>query len=555
MRLRTRCRDWLLFGLMAGAPVLSTAQETPPAGTSSLDALVQQAAATIQRRYTRALGRVVDRQRGRIFVAIEGEPPELGALLAVLRPIPGAKQGESRPIAQLQVSQVSPAMVECREISRAGRERTEKADIVRAHGEPVRVLLAPCATLVDLPAVIPEVVGEKLRSLLRSSPDLQLAGDPARERAAGVAYASHSIAAFLREQEDLDEVLFPVLLRTPEKLVLQIECHSFARERAVDIAVASVDLDPMLRSWFDAEAPRQDAPPGYRLLSRQVFPWSVNALAGAMRGALVAVSRDSVRLLAFRHPGLHPAEAIALGARDATRRGQSVLVLGAETLRAAGVTIPAAHDLWLLSGERWPRALGIDAAGHLTLIGSAGTGLELRPALEALWKAARGPEELAARWWPAPGRGERPAFLPVFADLDGDHALDLVWNDRRGTLQVQRSSAQLEAFRAFGDVKTVQPSTGDDSRAIFWLTDPVFSGSRDRLLAAHLDQRSLRLVWSSEPFAGMLTALASQDLNGDGLFDLVAAEQHREGVRLHVYLATPGERTEALGSPQQSEPR
>jgi hypothetical protein len=127
---------------MAGAPFLSTAQETPPAGTSGLDALVQQAANTIQQRYTRALGRVVDRQRGRIFVAIEGEPPELGELLAVLRPIPGAKQGEARPIAQLQVSQVSPAMVECREISRAGRERTEKADIVRAHGEPVRVLLA-----------------------------------------------------------------------------------------------------------------------------------------------------------------------------------------------------------------------------------------------------------------------------------------------------------------------------------------------------------------------------------------------------------------------------
>ncbi len=554
MRLRTRCRHWLLLGLLAGAPTVPSAQESPPAGASILDTLVQQGAASIQMRYTRALGRVVDRQRGRIFVAIDGEPPELGAILAVLRPIPGATRGESRPIAQLQVSQVSSAMVECREISHAGRERTENADIVRVHGEPVRVLLAPCATLVDLPAVVPEVVGEKLRSLLRSSAELQLAGDPARETAAGAAYASRSIAAFLHDQEDLDEVLFPVLLRTPEKLVLNIECYSIARVRAVDIAVAAVDLDPMLRSWFDSDAPAQGAPPGFRLLSRQVFPWSVTALAGAIPGALVAVSRDSVRLLTFQHPGLRPAEPIALGPRDATRRGQYGLVLGAETLRAAGVTVPAAHNLWVLSDERWPRALGIDDAGHLALIGSAGTGLELRPALESLWKAARGPEELAARWWPAPGRGERPAFLPVFADVDGDGVLDLAWSDRRGTLQVQRSSTPLEAFRAFGDVKTVQPSEGTDSRAVFWLTDPVFSGLGDRLLAAQLDQRSLRLVWSSEPFAAMLTALASHDLNGDGAADFVAAEQHDAGVRLHVYLALPGERTEARGSPLSQNP-
>jgi hypothetical protein len=171
-----------------------------------------------------------------------------------------------------------------------------------------------------------------------------------------------------------------------------------------------------------------------------------------------------------------------------------------------------------------------------------------------LWKAARGPEGSRRVGGPHLA-GERPVFLPFSPISMATTPRSRVERSPRYAAG-QRSSAALEAFRTFGDVKTVQPSAGADSRAVFWLTDPAYSGWGDRLLAAQLDQRSLRLVWSSEPFAGMLTALASHDLNGDGLFDLVAAEQHLEGVRLHVDLATPGERSEARGAPQsQSPPR
>jgi hypothetical protein len=101
-----------------------------------------------------------------------------------------------------------------------------------------------------------------------------------------VAYASHSIAAFLREQEDLDEVLFPVLLRTPEKLVPSNVIRS--RASAVDIAVASVDLDPM-RSWFDAEAPGR---------MRHLVPTAVTT--GASLGVNALAVRRAARWLPSR---------------------------------------------------------------------------------------------------------------------------------------------------------------------------------------------------------------------------------------------------------------
>jgi len=551
MRPRNRCWHWLLLGACMAIPVLAPAQESAAPGMAApvLERLVSDATGLISARYTRPLGRVVDRQRGRVFVAIDGEPPGLGAYLSVTRPFADTTRADERPIAELQVSQVSPGMVECRETSRSGREHAEKDDIVRAHGEPVRILLAPCTTLMDLPPAVPEIVGEKMRGALRARPELQLAGDGERERAAIAAYTSRTMTAFLQEQEDLDEVLFPVLLRTPDKLVLNVEYYSVSRRRAVDIAVAAVELDDMLRSWFGSGAPTATAPPGFRLLAAQEFPWRAVALVGIGPGMLLSVTGDSLRVLQFARPGLRPTDVVSLGPRDMPRRTAYALVLTSDVLRASGAPIPTGPSFWVLSESRWPRAISPDSDGRLLQPGPAGTGLELRPTLEALWRMAGGPPEFATRWWPAPGRGERPVFAPVFADIDGDAALDVAWSDRRGHLLVRQSAgAAHDAFRGFGDVKAVQPAAGAESRPVFWLTDPVCCGPGDRLHAAQMQERSLRVVWSSAPFVGMLTAVASLDLDGDGAFDLVAAEQTADGTRLHVYLAQAGERTTARGA-------
>lgn len=550
MRGGNRCRHWLLVGLWVLAPAAVSAQDSDARRhtTPVLDRLVREATGLLSARYTRPLGHVVERQRGRIFVAIDGDPPELGDVLAVTRPVADSLRGDEIPIAQLQVSQVSPGMVECREINRSGKERVQRNDSVRAHGEPIRVLLAPCTALLDLPAVLPEVVGEKLRAALRRRRELQLAGGAERESLAVAAYASRLITPFLQAQEDLDEVLFPVLLRTPEKIVLNVECFSVTRARAVDIAVASVDVDDMLRSWFTAATPARGAPPGFRLLAVQEYPWDTIALVGTSPGTLLSVSPDSLRILEFEHPGLRPAEVVPLGAKDLPRRAPYALLVGAETLRASKSPVPMGASLWVLSEERWPRAGVPGSEGKRLQLGPAGTGVELRPALEALWKAAGGPADLASRWWPAPGRGERPVIAPLFADLDGDGRMDLAWSDRRGTLLVQRSSAtQLDSYRGFGDVKAVQPGGEAGTRTVFWLTDPVCCDLGDRLHAAQLEDDSLRLVWSSTRFTGTLTAVASHDLNGDGAFDVVAAEHCPAGTRLHVYLALPSERTAARG--------
>jgi hypothetical protein len=112
----------------------------------------------------------------------------------------------------------------------------------------------------------------------------------------------------------------------------------------------------------------------------------------------------------------------------------------------------------------------------------------------------------------------------------------------------QSASVSLDAFRGFGDVKAIQPRNDPEARPVFWLTDPVCCGLGDRLHAAQMLERTLRVVWSSAPFAGMLTAVASLDLDADGAFDLVAAEQIAGGSRLHVYLALPDEHTPARGA-------
>jgi hypothetical protein len=169
-----------------------------------------------------------------------------------------------------------------------------------------------------------------------------------------------------------------------------------------------------------------------------------------------------------------------------------------------------------------------------------GTGLEIRPQLEALWSATAAAPDLAGRWWPAPGRGERPVIGPLFLDLDGDARLDALWSDRRGTLRVQRSTPErLDLFRGFGDVKAAQAPPDSTQPAVLWLTDPVCCGAADRLHAARLEMRTLRLVWSSDRFAGTLAAILCSDLNGDGNVDLAVAEHVDAGSRLHVYVALP----------------
>jgi len=138
--------------------------------------------------------------------------------------------------------------------------------------------------------------------------------------------------------------------------------------------------------------------------------------------------------------------------------------------------------------------------------------------------------------------------MPLFADLDGNGRIDLLWNDRRGNLCMLRSErGRTDLYPGFGDVKAVQPRSVPASRPVLWLTDDVCCGAADRLHAAQLDANRLRLVWSSERFEGPIVGLASVDLDGDSAFDLVVAEQSGPGTRLHLFMAIPGERTYARG--------
>jgi hypothetical protein len=239
---------------------------------------------------------------------------------------------------------------------------------------------------------------------------------------------------------------------------------------------------------------------------------------------------------------------LALGAKIAVRRSPLLLLLDAELVKLAAPDLAGNSIAWILSEERWPRALLPAEPPRAVALGPAGAGLEIKPVLELVWKHAGGSERLASRWWPAPGRGERPVIMPVFADLDGNGRIDLLWSDRRGNLCVLRSErGRTDLYPGFGDIKAVQPRNEPASRPVLWLTDAVCCGTPDRLHAAQLDENRLRLVWSSERFEGSIVALASLDLDGDAAFDLVVAEQLRNGTRLHLFMAIPGDLTHARG--------
>ncbi|UCE02066.1 MAG: hypothetical protein JSW67_12505 [Candidatus Latescibacterota bacterium] len=517
-----------------------TSAEDP---TTSLDSLIADAVRLVGERYSQPIGRVVERRRGRVFVVVHGEPPRSGVRLLGMRPIPGAPPGRERLIAKLQVQRTTQGLVECKEVERSGREHVEKDDIVRVQGNPQRLLLAPCVALVDLAPVVTQVIGEKLRAAILGRMDVELVGERELEARAERAYWSGSVQEFLGRLDGVDEVLFPVLLQTAGRVLLNLEYYSVERGRAVQIDVAVVDTDAMLRAWLRAGNPRRAAPPGFRLLTTQVFPWNVSALAASPHGGLLAAARDSMHCLDFDYPGLRPTQSLALGARQRRRREPYTLILVHDALEGA---VRNERSAWIVSDERLPQALVADGENGVQLQGSLR--LDSSRALEDLWVATRGPTPVAGSWWPSPTRGEHPVVEPLFADVDVDGHVDLMWSDARGMLHVQRVAVHRTAsFPGFGDVKAVQPGRIPDSRAVLWLTDPVCCGEADRLHAAQLQDAELQLVWSSPPFDGTLVALASHDLNGDAALDLVAAEAVEDGTRFHVFLALPGESTPARG--------
>jgi hypothetical protein len=263
---------------------------------------------------------------------------------------------------------------------------------------------------------------------------------------------------------------------------------------------------------------------------------------------LLALSADSLYSLSFESPGLRRLDALSLGPKTEVRRTPVMLILDADIPRLAAPELAENSVTWILSEERWPQALVPGEPPRPFALGSAGAGLEVKPVLEAVWKQAGGSERLAGRWWPAPGRGERPVFMPLFADVDGNGRIDLIWNDRSGNLCVLRSErGRTDLYPGFGDVKAVQPRSEPASRPVLWLTDDVCCGAADRLHAAQLDADRLRMVWSSERFEGTISGLASLDLDGDNAFDLVVAEQIGSGTRMHLFMAIPGERTHTRG--------
>lgn len=539
----------LAVGLLLSPEPGAWAQSGEPrSGTASpLDRLADQTLQNVMDRIERPLGHVIDRRRSRVFVAIAGEPPAPGTQLVAMRPVQASQPQPEELIAHLQVVRASPGVLECRESERTGRRHTEEGDIVRLQAEPKRILLTPCIPLFQLPTSIPQILAEKLRDGLRGHVLVQLVVDPLREARAAEAYRDGTLPSFLQEQPDLDEVFVPVLLLTPEKLVLNLESFSVSRRSAIDMRSAGVDLDGVLRSWIQAGAEAPNAPPGFRLLSSQLYPWRLAAM-GRAGDSVIALTPDSMFVLAFESPGLRRLDALPLGPKAAVRRVPTMLILDAKILRLASPDLTGDSVSWILSEERWPRALLPGAPPHPVSLGEVGAGLEIKPALESIWRHSGGPETLASRWWPAPGRGERPVILPLFADLDGNGRIDLLWNDRLGSLCIMRSErGAIDFYPGFGDVKAVQPRSDPASRPVLWLTDAGCCGAADRLHAAQLDGTRLRLVWSSEHFEGSIIALVSDDFDGDGAFDLIVAEQVPAGTRLVLLMAIPGERTLTRG--------
>ena len=518
----------------------ASAASAQEASRTALDRLVQDGVAQVEARFAQPLGRVAERRRDRVVVILRQIPPPPGTVLEVVR-APG--QPGERVVARLEVLQTESGLTECREQERAGRTHAEPGDTVRRPVGATRLLLAPCIALAPLAPEIPQVIGEKLRETLLHSTLFVLQDDPPTERRAETAYLSSSAAEFVGRLTNVDEVLFPVLVQTPGKLVLNLEYYSVERARATDIDVVGVPLDELLQAWLQAGPTGPGVPPGYRRLPPQVRSWRITALGAGSQGHLVVADADSVRLLEFEYPGLREVWAASLGAPQRRRRTPWCLIVAATELQAAGLPTEAGAGSYLFSDERRPVVLtwpGDPSAAERPELRA--TQPDFDAALERMWTALRPQGRQEARWWPAPTQLAE-VFFPSFTDLDMDGRADLVWTDEDGVLRVKLASQRgVSAFPGFGDVKAVQPPRVSGARPVLWLTDPVWHGERDRLYEAQPIGDELQVQWSSEQFTGTLVALASLDLNGDGAADLVAAETMPEGTRLHAFLAFAGER-------------
>ena len=521
----------------------SAAQAAAPPPPTALDLLAQQAAELVKERADRPIGRVTRRRRASVSVLLTQTAPAPGTRLEVVRRTKAAPAGQT--VAALEVVSRDAGVAECREVERSGWAHAEAGDQVRLARGAVRLLVAPCVSIVDLPAEVADVIGETLRGILRAGSGLRIVDDLDAERRAEAAYLSAAVGDFLSQQEQVDEVLYPVLLRTESKLILNLEYFAVERGRATDIDVAAVALDDMLRSWLRAGRSGGTEPPGCKRLTAQTYPWRVLGLAAGPEGSLVVVDSDSVHVLEFRFPGLRLLGSVALGPRQRSRRQAYVVQVTPQELGISAGTSRLGPALYLLSDERVP----------LSLVWGVGSpeepGLQVRPApldletvLERLWTNIRGPQprRQEARWWPTPD--QTPGIvMPCFADLDQDARPDLVWSGSDGALRIKLAAQRSSwSFLGFGDVKAVQPPAGAGARAVLWLTDPVSRGAPDRLQWAELAGDNLQVVWTSEPFAGTLVALCSLPLNADAAMDLVAAEAVSAGTRLHVFLALGGER-------------
>jgi hypothetical protein len=507
---------------------------------TALEALVRDAVQQVGARYSRPIGHVVERRRGQVFVVVEGAPPSPGTRLRASRPLKNSPGDQERLIAYLEVQRVSGGFIECKEVERTSRRHAEKGDRVRVQRKPPRVLLAPCIAQVDVPPVVHQVIGEWLRTAMLGRADLELAEDADLERAAEAAFWSGRVLEFLSELQATDEVLYPVLLQTPGKLLLNLEYFSVSRRRATHVDVAAVEHDEMTAAWLSAGKQRGPSPPGFRLLTTQVFPWRITALARSARGLLLAVTRDSIHVLDFRHPGLRPRTAVSLGPRRRLRREPYAWVLSGASLGDDTRDVS-----WVLSDERDPRAIFLLNDGVSPRVETSSS-VQASEWFEGWWPSSWGPLPLTDS--SGSDRGSPLALGPVVGDLDGDDRIDVGWTSSTGTLFIQRGdgSARMK-LRGYGDVKTVQPSSGDGTRAVLWLSDPVCCGQPDRLHATQIVGEELGVAWSSPPLSGTVEAMVSCDLNRDGAFDLVVAERDDDGTKLYVFLALPGEQTTARG--------
>lgn len=522
---------FMSLACMAAAPYAFA--QTP--SRSALDQLVQQAVQQVQERYTRPLGRVAERRRDRVFVLLRQMPPPPGTVLEVVHPAAGGQP--ERVVGRLEVLSSDAGVTECREQERTGRLRAEAGDQVRRPVGTIRLLLAPCIPLLEVAAEIPDVIGERLRAALATSSIVRLADTPENERRAEAAYLASAAGDFVSRQANLDEVLYPVLMQTPGKLVLNLEYYTVSRGRATDIDVASVALDDLMRAWLRAGRARQGAPPGFRRLPPQTHAWRVVALAEAPGGDVVAVDPDSVHVLHLQFPGLRVRYNAALGARTRRRRDPWCAVVPARELQAHGAEL--GDGVVVLGDERRPALLvWSPGAGPEALPQLRAVGADVEPALERMWTALRAPARRPdSRWWPAPGQ-LATILAPAFADLDADGRTDAVWSSMEGMLQVKLAAQRsIRSYPGFGDLKAAQAPRAAGQRAVLWLTDPVWHGEPDRLHAAQLVNDDLQVTWSSEPFEGTLVGVASVDLNGDGTPDLVVAEALEDGTRMHPFLA------------------